>query len=310
MGDNMPKTYEPDSRFVERLEWQLASEYRRLGRTRPAGKIAIPRWAAMITVMVGVLMTGAAVIKAADYIKDSWRKKIELARVETEVALNRAHLESIRELAARTEELYSNRMVQEEEHMAVMLGVERAGLALERSILNLDEVKATGFPPRDDLYAPLANGRDFVSERLMVEAKEVEADLKLLASRRERIKELVEKAGAAEDELDGIQTDFDAHKTRIDEIRKRLDLRKRFVSGEITAQEVEIMDRLTIAKANLNQAQARVEFLKKQLERLQTMEAEGVIPPTETGQLRHALNAAQAELKLVSIEIKILEKAK
>lgn len=306
----MPKTYQPDSRFLERLEWQLASEYRRLDRMKPAGKIAIPRWVAMMTVMVGVLMTGAAVIKAADYIKDSWRKKIELARVETEVALNRAHLESIRELAARTEELYSNRMVQEEEYMSVKLGLEKAGLALERSILNLEEVKASGIPPRDQLYAPLADGRDFVSERLRIEVKDIEADLKLLASRRERFKELVEKAVVARDELSGIQANIDGRKARIDEVRKRLDLRKRFVAGEITVREVEIMDRLTVAKGNVSQAQAKVDFLKNELERLQTLEEKGMASPMEMGQLRYGLDAAQAELRLAALEVDILEKAK
>jgi multidrug resistance efflux pump len=310
MENNMPETYEPDSRFVERLEWQLASEYRRLDRMTPSGKITIPRPVAVITAMVAVLMTGVAAIKAADYIKDSWRKKIELARAETEVELNRARLESVRELAGRTEELFSNRMVQQEEYLSVTLGVEKAGLALERSLLNLDEVKASGLPPRDELYAPLVDGRDFVSERLGIEVKQVEADLKLLTGRRERVQELVAKAVVSGEELSQIQAAIDARKAMIDEIRKRLDLRKRFVSGEITVQEVEIMGRMAAAKGNMNQAQAKVDFLKKELERLQTLEAKGTVSPLETGQLRYGLEAAQAELRLAALEVDILEKAK
>ncbi len=100
----MTKTYEPDSRFVERLEWQLASEYRRTNRLKPSsGKVVVPRRMVAVALLVGVLTTGVAVIKAAEYIKDSWRKGIEIARVGTEVQLKKAHLESTREMAARAE---------------------------------------------------------------------------------------------------------------------------------------------------------------------------------------------------------------
>jgi len=306
----MPKTYEPDSRFVERLEWQLASEYRRLDRMKPAGKIAIPRRLAMAGVMVGILMTGVAAIKAADYIKDSWRKKIEMARAETEVALNKARLEYVRELAAETEKRFSDGLVQEEEYMAVTLGVEKAGLDLDRSVLNLDEVKASGAPPRHELYAPLADGRDFVSERLRIEVKYVEADLKLLTTRWKRVKDLAGIAVDSGNELDWVQTEMDARKATIAEIMKRLDLRERFLAGVIMAQEVDIMDRMATAEKNRNQAQAKVDLLKGQMERLQALEAQGMISPSESGPLRHALDAAQAELKLASIEVEILEKAR
>jgi hypothetical protein len=310
MENNMPETYEPDSRFVERLEWQLASEYRRLDRMKPSGKITIPRPVAVITAMMAVLMTGVAAIKAAEYIKDSWQKKIELARAETEVELNKARRESLRELAARTEKLFSNRLVQEEEYLSVTLGVEKAELALERSLLNLDEVKASGLPPRNEIHAPQADGRDFVSERLEIDVKEAEADLKFFAGRRERIKALLEMAAVSGDELSGIQAAIDAREATIVAARKRLDLRKRFLAGEVTARQVEILDRVAVAKESLSQAQARVDFLKKELERLQTLEAGGMISPTEVGQLRYGLEAAQAELKLAVLEVDILEKAK
>jgi hypothetical protein len=75
----MRKTYEPDSQFVERLEWQLSSEYRRTKRMKSTGKIAVPRRMVAVTFLVGALLTGVAAIKAAETIKDSWRKKIKVA---------------------------------------------------------------------------------------------------------------------------------------------------------------------------------------------------------------------------------------
>lgn len=307
----MTKTYEPDGRFVERLEWQLASEYRRTNRLKPSsGKVAVSRRMVAVALLVGVLTTGVAVIKAAEYIKDSWRKGLEIARVGTEVQLKKAHLESTREMAARAENLASVGAIREEESQVLKLGVEKATLDLERSLLNLDEVKASGVAPRDELYAPVLGGRDFVSERLKIQIKDVERDLELLRSRLDQFKQRVEVGVASGGDLDQIQAEIAGRKAMIDETRKRLDLRKRYVAGEITAQDVEIGDRMAVAEKNLHQAQTRVDSLMKQLERSQAQEALGMISPRETSQLRYALDAAQAELKLAALEVEVLEKVK
>lgn len=307
----MTKTYEPDGRFVERLEWQLASEYRRTNRLKPSsGKVAVSRRMVAVALLVGVLTTGVAVIKAAEYIKDSWRKGLEIARVGTEVQLKKAHLESTREMAARAENLASVGAIREEESQALKLGVEKATLDLERSLLNLDEVKASGVAPRDELYAPVLGGRDFVSERLKIQIKDVERDLELLRSRLDQFKQRVEVGVASGGDLDQIQAEIAGRKAMIDETRKRLDLRKRYVAGEITAQDVEIGDRMAVAEKNLHQAQTRVDSLMKQLERSQAQEALGMISPRETSQLRYALDAAQAELKLAALEVDVLGKVK
>jgi hypothetical protein len=309
MEEKMHKTYEPDSQFVERLEWQLASEYRRTNRLKSSSrKVAVSRRMVALTLLVGVLTTGVAVIKAADYIKDSWRKGLEIARVGTEVQLKKAHLESTREMAARAEKLASIGVIREEESQALKLGVEKAALDLDRSLLNLDEVKASGVAPRDELYASVLGGRDFVSERLKIQIQDVERELELLGSRLDRVKQMVEVGTASEGDLDLIQAEIAARKAMIDETRKRIDLRKRYVEGEITAQEVELGNRMAVAEKNLHQAQSRVDSLMKQLERLQAQEALGMISPRETSQLRYALDAAQAELKLATLEVDVLKK--
>ncbi len=307
----MTKTYEPDGKFVERLEWQLASEYRRTKCLKPSsGKVALPRRMVAVALLIGVLTTGVAVIKAAEYIKDSWRKGIEIARAGTEVQLKKAHLESTREMAARNESLASLGLIREEESQVLKLGVEKAALDLDRSLLNLDEVKASGIAPRDELYAPVLGGRDFVGERLKIQIKAVERDLELFGSRLDRSKRLVEVGVASREDLDSIQAEISARKAMIDETRKRIDLRKRYVAGEITAQEVEIGDRMAVAEKSLLQAQTKVDSLMKQLERSEAQEAVGLVSPRETSQLRYALDAAQAELKLAALEVEVLGRIK
>lgn len=305
----MSKNYEPDNQFLDKLEWQLSSEYRRTNRLKsPAGKIAVPRWMVAASLVVGILMTGVAVTKAADYIKDSWRKKIEIARVETEVELKKVHLESIREMAYDVKMRVSNGLIREDEFQAMKLAEENAELDLKRSLLNLEEVKMSGEIPRNELYAPMVGGRDFVSERLTIEKKEIDLVMEHLGIHLERIKQLVEQSMVRGDEMNQIQMELANRKVMIDKIQQRLDLRTRFLAGEITAQEVEIQERMTGAERNLYMAQSKVDALNEQLKRLKNLEVRGEISHAEVAQLQYALDAAQAELKLATLEMDVLEK--
>jgi multidrug resistance efflux pump len=306
----MNRTHEPNPQFVERLEWQLATEYRRMTRQRSSGRVAVPRRMVAFAIVAGVLLTGVAAIRAAEFVQDAWRKKIEVARAETEVLLQQARLESGREMAARTETLAAKGLAHQEEYRVLKLGQEQAGLDLERARLNLEEVKRSGVAPRDELYAPFVGGRDFVSERLAVEIKKIELDAELLADRLTRLRGLQEKGLVSRDEPDSAERETAARKGLIDEIAKRLELRKRFVAGRISAREVEIAGRLAVAEANLNSAQSKVESLTKQLERQEALQSERLISPSEAAGLRSVLDTAQAELKLAALEVDILKKAR
>ena len=307
----MTKTYEPDSQFVERLEWQLASEFRRTNRLKPsAGKVAVPRRMVVATLLVGVLLTGVAVIKAAEYIKDSWRKKIEVARVETEVKLRKAGLEFTREEASTAKTRFSTGLIQEEEYQVSKLAADKAALDLEISLANQDEVTASGETPRNELNASVIGGRDFVSERLKVERTELELDLTALKSRAERLERMVKLGVVSADELDQVQGQIVAQSAMLDKAQKRLDLRNRFVLGEAPAREVEISDRIIVAESNLARARKLVEAQKKRLEWMQDREALGLISKSSVQQVQYGLDEARAELSLAALEMEVLGKVK
>lgn len=307
----MTENYEPDSQFLERLEWQLSSEFRRTNRLKSSpGNIAIPRRIVAVACMMGMLMTGVAIVKAADYLKDSWRKKIEIARAETQVQLKTAHLEFIREMAARAEKQSSDGVIREEEYQAMKISAEKADLDLKKSQLNLDEVRVSGVIPRGELYAPKVGGRDFVTERLKIEKDSVELDLDMLRRHWERLERLVEEDLVSEHEMAPVQAEIAVLEVTIDKIQKQLDLRERFIAREISALEVEIKDLTTAAEKNMRQAQSRVDSLNTQLKRLKNLERRGMISPSEIKQLENVLFAAETELKLATLEMDVLEKVK
>jgi len=307
----MPKAYEPDRQFVERLEWQLASELRRKTRPRRTrARIAVPRAVAVAVILAGIVLAGVAGIKAAELIQDSWRKKIEVARAETEVRLQEAWWASQKDRTAEIEKRFSVGLVPEGDLLVAKTTQERTALDLERARLDLDEVRRSGAAPRDELYAPLVGGRDFVAERLRLDLREAELGLQVLAARAKQL-EARRLAGLVPTEQSrSAERDVAARKTRLDGIEQRLDLRKRFLNGGISAVQVEIAGRLAAAKANLSTAQSKVEDMKERAARAGTLRDVGMISPAEADDLREALEAGEAEMKLAALEVDVLGKAK
>jgi hypothetical protein len=305
----MPNRFEPDSQFVDRLEWQLASEFRRRDRLKPApGRIAVPRSVVALSLAAGVLLLGVAATKAADLIKDSWRKRIEVARLETEVKIKKAFMEFKQLRAGQAEEKYKLGLIEEDGVHGNRLAVGRAEFDLEKSLLDLEEAKISGEAPRDEIYAPLVGGRDFVSERLEIDKKILEADIALRRTRIERhLKARVDLGLIPKSELDGFQAALALQEGGIGDIEKRLTLRQGFLSGEISAEEMEIQDRMTAAGKDLREARSTVDTMKARLDDLRAKEAAGLISEEEIRGTQMALDAAQAQLSLAMEEIEILK---
>ena len=307
----MSENFVPNDLFMDRLEWQLASEYRRkqlLGPVRP--RIVLPRRVAVTLLVVGLFMSGVTAIKAAEYFKDSWRKKIEIARVETEVRLKEAQRESARQSADRIARLYSLGLIETGEDRVAELSVKKAGLAVDRSLLNRDEVRVSGASPCDEIYAPKIGGRDFVGERLAIGKKEAEQEMAAGEIRRKRTQNRAALGLISAEEMKALEAEAAVQKAAMLKIEKRLELRRRFLAGDLTAQAAEIDDRLTDAEEDLGAATAKVEVLRERLKRQESLVAVGMASVGETQALKIALDAALDAQKLAALEIDVLKKSK
>ena len=311
MEEKMSKSYEPDSKFMDRLEWQLSSEFRRADRSRSvSSKVAVPRSILAIALIVGTLTTGVTVVKATEYVKDSWRKKIEIARLETDMQIRKARLESTKEIAAQTETRFADGLIDENERRMMQYAVKRSELTLKKAQISLDEVNVTGDAPNNTLYAPVVGSRDFVSERLQIEIAEAKLDFDLSRSQFAFAQQRVLTGLVRESELGSIQAALAGGEVHIEKIQKRLELRRRFMEGELTALEVEIAGSLSAAQRNLHLAKLRMDSLQTHLDRQKELVNQGLSSPIELAQLESGLKVAQAELRLATLEIEILEKVK
>lgn len=304
----MPETYEPDSQFVDRLEWQLASEFRRARQLRSAAKIAVPRQAVVLAVLAGVLLAGVAATKAADLIKDSWRRKLDLAKAETDVRLQRAWSGFRNERAAEAEKRFSMGLIPQEDSLVAKLGADLSALDLRKSELNLWEVQASGKAPQNDLYAPLVAGRDLVAERLEIGQRMYELSLELRRSRiSQGLRARVEMGLVSPNEMKAFLSKTDSEQAEIESFGRRIDLRRQFIEGSLSAEAVEISDRMALAERDLRLAQLRVDSVQRDLEEKRRRFTLGETPETEIQALQLGLTMAEEELALAKLEVEILK---
>ena len=308
----MPSRFEPDAKFVDRLEWQLASEFRRRDHLKPAvGRIAVPRPVFILSLAAGVLLLGVAATKAADLIKDSWRKRIEVARLETEVKIKTAFHGLKKDRAVQAENRYSLGLVSEDEALVAKLGADRAAADLEKSDLDLEEVRASGEAPRDELYAPLVGGRDFVGKRLAIEKGVLQADLDLRRARSGRaLRNRVDLGLVPKSALSEFEAALAGQEAAIRDVENRLALRRRFVAGEISAVQLEIETRMSAAERELREAQSAIESIRPRVEELRAKSAAGLVTMDELKGAELGLGAAQARADLALQEIEILKRLK
>src|SRR5690606_37358339 len=119
--------------------------------------------------------TGALGGVASGQVQDARQRDHLLPAVEAEVQLAAMRLQ----LAQAQFETVRDRFDVGAATRATLAEAEaelvRMRAALQRSRLNLEEVRASAAPPRDDVAAPLVGERDFAGERL---------NLRLLAAQR------------------------------------------------------------------------------------------------------------------------------
>jgi hypothetical protein len=305
----MSKRIEPDPQFVDRLEWQLASEFRRREHLKPApGRIAVPRSVAVISLAAGVLLLGVAATKAADLIKDSWRKKIEIARLETEVKIKTAYLEFKEIRFRQAEEKFKAGLIGEDGLHGNRLIMGKAAFELEKSLLDLEEVRTTGQTPRDEIHAPLVGKRDFVGERLEASKRALESDILQRRGRTEGYwKQRFDLGLIPESELEDRRAMVAVQEAELDAVKTRLGLRRQFLSGALSAEELEIRIRMAAAEKELEAARRESLSMKKHLDTQQTQFLAGLITEEEMRGTRMALETAQAKVELALQEIEILK---
>lgn len=303
----MPGRHEPDPRFVEKLEWQVSSELRRLNRRGGPDRLSIRilKIAALMLVSIGL---GAGAMEATQQIQEGWRKELLEVRLEVqlEIARQRVELqrESLEEVREEVEQGLrdSQDVIQEEQQIA------QAQSMVDMMALMLEEIRESGREPLGELSSPLVGDRDFVSERIEIQMRVAQVNFNTLQNRVEVDRSRVD-AGVYDD-IDRQQSDLTAKEAELDldRLRKKLETRQAYIHGEITA----VVAELRVLEVDI---QNRIVFLNQQLElygselaRFREMEEAGLTTPSYARQVRMHNTSIEGRLRLAATELEIVQR--
>ncbi len=304
----MNKNNEPRLDFISDLETNLTSQLRRherFGATQSTTGFKNVTKLALVFMLC--IATGIAAAKTVDHIETSRRTGLLLIKFQTNIDLIEAQQRVVEELIKEVNYRVEAGISHSNETDSAVMQSDLLAEKLNRARLDLDEVKAAGRSPRDELFAPLQDGRDFVSERLQIEANITITIIDHLEAKVSRLNELVEAGLVHLSEKQHIDMQITHANKQLNDVNNRLSLREAFLSGVLTAKQISIQEMLHEAQKKAETSLRISQSTAANLQKLSEAHENGLASDLDLRQSEYQLMSAQAEHRLAKAELELLE---
>ncbi len=311
--NTMNTLHEPDPEFARHLEWQLRTELRRQmafnesdspakeGVRRFAGRFA--RAAALVVVS---LTLGGAGVLAAEHYQDQAHRELVEARARVRLDLAHRRNEFLAEALREAEVHVAGGVASERELLEARARLSAEHFETQRLELDLAEVQVSGVEPRNEISALLVGGRDYVSARLDLTARETSEELEQARRELDRGSSLVEAGVVSRDFTRGLEAEVLGSEAALDLAHRQLGLRASHLAGEITAWEADL--RAAEARVNAQLERLRAELVGEQvvLERIEMLSQGGVVSGSEAKAVRLRVEELEAAVSISELELRFL----
>ena len=299
-----------DDDFVRGLEWQLRTEVRRRQRFASLKKrpsmVGVARNAALIILCAA---TGFAAAMTVEHFENAGKKELLKVRAETALEILQARQEVAGEIANDISQQASRGLVNQTQLAEVELQSELVGFEIDRARLDLEEVELTGRSPDDKPYSPVVGRTDFVTARLQIDLLAARARNRFIEAEMNRLGELVREGLVDAVQEREMELQVAQSEAQIEDIVHRLELRHAYLKGDLTARQVTLEERRSLARDRLETVEKAVEIVTDNYERTAAMRDDGMVSETQLKEVEFQLITARAEARLARAELEYLEKA-
>ena len=295
-----PDPHAPRPAFVEALERDVLATLRRERTIVSPPSRRVRDYTKMAAILVVGLVFGAGTQLASAQVQEA-RQRSELERsasVDREVAAQRLLLARLEHDRARRE--FEAGAMSRQSLLAVAAAQRAAEMGVARIDLNLQEIRLSATPPRDELFAPLVNGRDFVRERLTLQTALAQQQLESAEAMVAELDRMVAVGAAVF--ASGKELRLVATQARRDfQVRaQQLQLRDAFLKERLEPDVVTRRSQRLELEAELRVLQQEVPLIESRLEVARQRHAMGI------GVL---VDVKRAELELMEAKLKLLRAA-
>jgi hypothetical protein len=302
--------HQPSTEFRARLEEDVVRAFQR--ESRFAGGSRMPgggRFGGLLILLAGILLGFGAEFAAGQAQKARDRDTlIEAAMADRMAAELRLTMASL--LLKRAQEGVAIGTVSRESMQSAEADVSRVRHEIERLDLNIAEMRTSAVPARDELWAPLVAGRDFVSERLELEAADRQQALSG-AELRVREAERLLRVGLAGP---GVATSAEvvAIEARLEVtlVARKLDLRRRFLDRGLSSDAIARELKRFEMEREIEGTTARLKLAQDRATRAQAGAAQGTVSDLDAARAQLEVLELSARLKLLRASMQEAEKAR
>lgn len=299
------ESHDPTPEFRAHLEWQIASALRRETRLAEPAGIGVPRLRAAVMLMAALAIGGIAAT-ASEQVQDARQRDMLIESARSEEALVRVRLDlataEYRHVQSRFEVGTANRetLVAAERQMRAMEA------ALKRIQLDIEEIRATSMPPRNELDAPVVGQRDYVRDRLALELETAQQALVAAERTLEQIRSRVEIGTAPPAALLQAESDLVQAKAAMQLRRSKLELRQRALQGELKAENLAAALRRMELTLQRDRVQRELEIARRRLAEVRGQVEVGMASPLDFKRVEVDVLEREMDLQRIRRELEAL----
>jgi outer membrane protein TolC len=246
---------------------------------------------------------------AAGYQAESnERRDLLISNFERRADLTRNRLSAVAEQLQKTEKLVTLGLATPEALQEARFKVAEAQAQVRMVELQIEEIRATGREPLQDISAPPVKGRDFVSERLRIELSVPEAALELARLESRKSENLLALGLANVIDVDAARARVVEMEVASEAFRTKLEIRQNFVSNKADAVETE----LRVLESDANQRQKmlspKVALARKQLDRAKVNVQLGTAQRVDFAEASLRLQELEAEIAKADLDLALIRR--
>ncbi len=303
------KMHEPTPEFAQYLEWQVATAVRRHDRfAEPVRSYGYAKYLAAAAVIVVAMMIGAGGVAAAGRIQDNQQKQLLLTEQNTQIQLAQLQLS----LAQKAFDDAKRRADVGAAAPSIVASAERdvriTQIRLDRAKLNAVEVELSSRPVRDEMTAPVVKDRDFVMERLELELKAAAIALASAESNNKNTHLRYDVGLIGNLEVGEADIAMARAQSDVSSLQDQIALRRRFLTGGLTAQQVVQQKALLVARAELKLAESALDLAIKRTDLLKQKASIGSVDERDVLAAQLDILARRADIAALQARVRQLER--
>jgi len=308
----MPHKHEPRDEFVDQLEWQIGREVRHRNRLRGAGGWSLgPRWKTAIAVAALVIVSmsaGAGAVMAAYQAQSNERRDLLIASYQKRAELAQQRQAIAEEQLRDVDRKVAVGMAATIDKADAYKKMNEARTEVATIQLDLEEIRITGREPVNELSSPLVGGRDFVSERLQIVLERLELLGEMEDRQRSELQKRVAVGTADPMDLTAARSHLLESKAGRENLRKKLELRKRFLKGEIDAVETVLRAQESEGEQRRQLAVAQIDLAQKEMENATVRVNVGTAPAIDLAKAKLRLQELQTDLAKAELDLALVRR--